>query len=268
MADTDTVLLTFEGGVATLTLNRPEALNAIDEPMAAAMQQAVARVAADAAVRCLVIRGAGAHFTAGGDVKTFVETVRTLPPADCAAAFEQLIRYVHGGVLQLRRLPIPIVAAVRGAVAGGGFSLMLAADLVIAAADARFTLAYCHIGTTPDGGSTWQLPRLIGLRRAAELVLLGDRFDAATAERLGLVNRVVAPEALDAEAAALAARLAAGPTLAHAKAKALLQHSFERDLAAQLDAETESFVASVLTRDFAEGVEAFAAKRPPRFEGK
>jgi 2-(1,2-epoxy-1,2-dihydrophenyl)acetyl-CoA isomerase len=167
----------------------------------------------------------------------------------------------------MRHMPKPIVAAVQGAAAGFGLSLVLAADLALAAADAVFTSGYIHLGTSPDGGMTATLPHIVGLKHAAELMLLGDRFDAERALALGLVNGVVPADALDAEAAALAARLAAGPTQAYARTKGLLQATMGDGFDAQLRRETESFAASAATEDFAEGVRAFLEKRRPVFTG-
>lgn len=267
MTEDAPILLTVEGTVATVTLNRPAARNALDEATARLLLDALLKVEQDDAVRVVVLRGAGEHFAAGGDVKTFARLLREEIPERRQAILEELVGVVHEGVLALRRMPKPVLASVRGATAGGGFSLMLAADLVLAAEDAVFTLAFCHIGTSPDGGSTWHLPRIVGLRRAFEIALLGDRFDVATAERLGLVNRVVPVAALEAETAALAARLAAGPTGAYARTKALLNAAFHTTLADQLAAEAGQFLGAAAGPEFAEGVTAFAEKRKPRFAG-
>ncbi|HEX8988425.1 MAG TPA: enoyl-CoA hydratase [Rhodocyclaceae bacterium] len=261
------VQLETAGGIATLTLNRPSALNALDHAMARALREATAHVEDDAAVRAVVVRGAGKHFMAGGDIKSFDAMLAT-PPRQRRADFEEIIGLVHETVTRLRRMDKPVVASVHGAVAGFGLSLMNACDLAIAAEDAYFTLAYCHLGTSPDGGATWGLPRLVGLRRAMEIALLGDRFAAARALELGLVNRIVPLGDLEAETSALARRLAAGPTAAYAKTKRLLNESFDRTLDAQLHAEQECFAASTLTEDFAEGVRAFIGKRKPEFRGR
>lgn len=262
----DTVLLDIDGGIATLTLNRPQAMNALDLAMSAALRDATEQVEHDAAVRVVVLRGAGAHFMAGGDIKWF-HGLLDAPAAERRSRFERLIAEVHGSVLRLRRMGKPVLASVQGAAAGFGLSLMNACDLAIAADDAYFTLAYCHLGTSPDGGATFGLPRLVGAKQAMEIALLGDRFDARRALELGLVNRVVPAADLAAETRKLAERLAAGPTAAYAKTKRLINESVNCTLTEQLQAEQDSFAASALTADFAEGVRAFVEKRKPRFSG-
>jgi len=262
----DSVLLDLDGAVATLTLNRPQALNALDLAMTDALRATTERVEGDPAIRAVVLRGAGNHFMAGGDIKWF-NTMLDIPAGERRARFERLISDVHGSILRLRRMGKPVIASVHGAVAGFGLSLMNACDLAIAADDAYFTLAYCHIATSPDGGATYALPRLVGLKQAMEIALLGDRFDARRALELGLVNRVVPAPELVVETRALAERLAAGPTAAYAKTKQLINESLNRTLPEQLLAEQDNFAASALTADFAEGVRAFVGKRKPRFTG-
>ena len=261
------VLYEVRDAVATLTLNRPQALNALDLAMIDALAEASARAAFDREVRAVVLRGAGEHFMAGGDLKWFREQL-ALPPAERQARFSRLIGAVHASIEQLKTMEKPVVASVQGAVAGFGLSLMMAADLALAADDAYFTLAYCRIGLSPDGGATWSLPRLVGLRRAMEIALLGDRFDAARAGELGLVNRIVPRAQLADETAALAARLAAGPTAALARTKALLNASFTQPLSAQLVGEQHAFAACGAEPDFAEGLAGFFEKRPANFSGR
>lgn len=251
-------------GVLTLTLNRPQQLNALNPDMIQGLREATARAELDDAVRVVVIRGAGDHFMAGGDLKWFRQQL-DIPAMERRPLFERTIAAVHASTLQIRRMDKPVLASVRGAAAGFGLSLALACDLVVAADDAYFTLAYCHIGLSPDGGATWFLPRLVGARRAAEIALLGERFDAKQAAEWGLINRVVPAANLDAETAKLARRLAAGPGQAIARTKRLLQASSTRTLAEQLAAEQESFAACACTDDFAEGLAGFLEKRPPRF---
>lgn len=261
------VLSATADAVATLTLNRPQALNALNRDLTLALRGAVFAAEADAAVRCVVIRG-GEHFMAGGDLKSFHERLQGhASAAQTRAEFETFIHEVHAIIISLRRMPKPVLASVSGAAAGFGMSLMMACDLVIAAANAYFTLAYVHVGTSPDGGSTFSLPRIVGAKKAMEIALLGERFDAATAERLGLVNRVVPAAQLETETAKLAARLAAGPTAAYGRTKALLNRSLGNPLEAQLQFEAECFSQSAAEPDFAEGVRAFVEKRKPRFRG-
>lgn len=256
------VLYEVQDAIATLTLNRPESLNALNLAMIDALREASARAAFDPAVRAVVVRGAGEHFMAGGDLKWFREQL-ALPPAERQAAFEQVIAAVHASVLSLKSMRKPVIAAVHGAVAGFGLSLMLAADLVLAADNAYFTLAYSNIALSPDGGATFSLPRQVGLKQAMEIALLGDRFDAARARELGLVNRVVAPDELAAETQKLARRLANGPAEALARTKALLNASLDNTLEAQLVAEQRSFAACGAHPDFAEGLAGFFEKRKP-----
>ena len=263
---TDSVLLEIHDAIATVTLNRPQSLNALNEELADGLAAAMARVETDDTVRCVVLRGAGDHFMAGGDLKAFHGRLQEGQEAR-RAHFHALIGRVHPSIASMRAMPKPVLVSLRGAAAGFGLSLALAADLAVAAEDAYFTLAYCLIGTSPDGGSSHHLPRLVGLRKAMEIALLGDRFDAAAAERLGIVNWVVPPDALDAETARIAGRLAGGATAALGRTKRLLNESFDKTLAAQLDAEREAFAACAATEDFAEGVGAFVEKRKPVFKG-
>lgn len=253
-------------GIATITLNRPKALNALDQPLSTALRDAVSRVERDDAVRAVVIQGTGGHFMAGGDIKTFLPTLR-----DSAAArrlfFERFIGEVHETITRIRRMEKPVVASVQGAVAGFGLSLMNSCDLAIAADNAYFAMAYRNIGASPDGGGTFSLPRIVGLKRAMEIALLSERFDARRALELGLVNRVVAAAELAEQTRSLAARLAAGPTRALGRTKRLLNTSLSNDLANQLLAEQDSFSTCSLDADFAAGLQAFIDKQEPRFTG-
>ncbi len=263
---TEPLLLEVTEGVATVTLNRPKSLNALSDDMVAALVEVMTRIEADAAVRCVVVRGAGDHFMAGGDIKGFHGRMNQTS-AERSAHFRAKIHRLHPAIAAMRRMPKPVIASLRGAAAGFGLSLALATDLAIASDDAFFTLAYCRIGTSPDGGSSYHLPRIVGLRKAMEIALLGDRFDAETALRLGLVNWVVPAADLEAETAKLAARLAGGPGRALGETKALLNASFDNTLEAQLALEAESFATCAGTDDFAEGVTAFVEKRSPKFTG-
>lgn len=250
-----------KSGIATITLNRPEVLNAIDVPTARALRDVVTELPAEA--RCIVLRGAGRAFAAGGDLARFAED---FDQADMIV--HALLDSLHAAVLGLMEHRAPVLASVQGAAAGAGLSLMTAADLVIAADNARFLVAYDRIGNAPDCGGTWQLPRLLGRRRANEFMLLSEQWDAATAERHGLINRVVPADQLAAETDQLAAKIAAGPTIAYATWKRLSNAAFEQPLAVQLEQERAAFAAGTRTEDFRAGVSAFLAKKPVTFTGK
>lgn len=260
MDDNPPLLLSREGAVAYLRFNRPQALNAIDAAMAAALLAASRQLAQDRGVRAVVLSGAGKGFMAGGDLAAM--------RADPQAIAGRIIEPLHEALKTLAALDAPLIAGVHGVVAGAGVSLMLAADFALAAEGTRFNLAYLNIGTSCDGGASFALPRLVGLRKALEIALLSEPFDAAEALRLSLVNRVVPAAALDAETRALAERLANGPTRAIGRVRRLMQGSYRADFAAQLDAEKEAFAASAASRDFDEGLAAFFEKRPPRFAGE
>jgi len=261
------VLAAREGAVTTITLNRPQALNSLNREVTLGLLQNLSSVESDETVRCVVLRG-GEHFMAGGDLKWFKALAEGKAPAENRVQFEGFIHEAHAIILTLRRMPKPVIASVRGAVAGFGMSLMMATDLAIAADNAYFTLAYTLIGVSPDGGSTFALPRIVGQKKAMEIALLGERFDATAAERLGLVNRVVPKERLDEETAKLAARLADGPTAVYARTKALLGGSLNASLESQLQREAEAFAQSASEPDFQEGLAAFIEKRKPRFTGR
>uniref|UniRef100_UPI0033412552 enoyl-CoA hydratase/isomerase family protein n=1 Tax=Castellaniella defragrans TaxID=75697 RepID=UPI0033412552 len=262
------VLLSIDAGagIGTITLNRPKALNALNRDLGMALQDAVCRVERDGTVRAVVIQGAGDHFMAGGDIRAFHEAL-----AETEAArrlyFERTITEVHDTITRIRRMDKPVVASVRGAVAGFGLSLMNSCDLVVAADDAYFTMAYRNIGTSPDGGGTYGLPRIVGTKRAMEIALLGERFDARRALELGLVNQVVPGSGLVDATRSLARRLAEGPTRALGRTKRLINESLGQTLADQLMAEQDAFSACSADADFAEGIRAFLEKRPPVFSG-
>lgn len=263
----NTILINSRGAVTEITLNRPQSLNALNDEMMQEFSLALQKVAHDPEVRCVLLKGAGASFMAGGDVKMFHQELGK-SAAELRERFQEFVGALHPLIEKLANLRVPLVAAVQGAVAGFGVSLTMLCDFVIAADDSYFTLAYIHLGTTPDGSSTWFLPRLVGLRRAKEIALLGERIPAAEAARLGLAYKVVPRASLDEEAAGFAAQLAAGPTHAYANTKALLHASFNRNLMEQMDAEVESFAECASGADFAEGVRSFVERRKPVFKGK
>lgn len=254
------LLLARDGAIATLTFNRPGALNALDVPMAQAFLAAVRSLAADASVRAVVMRGAGKAFVAGGDLPTL--------QADPVQGAANLLGPLNEAVLLLHGMNAPLIAQVHGAAAGGGLSLMLHADFVLAAEGTRFNLAYIKLGTSCDVGASWFLPRIVGLRHALEIALLGETLDAQEALRTGLINRVLPAGELDAAVQALAQRLAQGPTLAYGHMRRLMREGLHHDLGTQLTAEAEAFGLCARSADMPEGVAAFLDKRPPRFQGR
>ena len=263
------MIVEVKNSIAHVAFNRPNSLNALDEDLAQALSEIMEAIGQDHSVRCVVLFGSGDHFMAGGDVKSFHEKLKSEPDfTQRNEYFKTLIGTFHVGLTKMRTIPQPIIGKIRGAVAGAGVSLALACDLTIASEDAFFTLAYCHIGTSPDGGSTYSLPRVTSMKRAMEIALLGDRFNAKTAMEYGLVNWVVPGDNLDTEVDQLAERLAVGPSHAHAHTKKLLNQSLHSTLEEQLKAEQKAFADCSTTDDFAEGVAAFVEKRTPSFKGE
>ena len=260
-----TIIVERSDRVATLTLNRPSVRNALDFEMMDALVSNLATLATDESLRVIVLRGAGAHFMAGGDVRAFAQHI------DESAArrdeyFGRSIQRLNAAIEALHRMPHVVIAQVRGAVAGFGMSLLCACDLAVAADDAYFASAYRNLALTPDGGLTFALPRIVGLRKALEILLLSERFDATEALRLGLVNKVVPVDGLDRAVASWTASLAACPPLAVRNVKRLARQSLDRALSEQLNAEALSFAQCAATAEFAEGVRAFIEKRKPRFD--
>lgn len=250
-------------GIVTLTMNRPDVLNAIDVPLAHAMNTAVLALRGDARVRCVLLRGAGRAFVAGGDLSRFAEDFDKA--ADVA---DELLDALHPVAETLRAIDAPVIAAVHGAVAGAGLSLMCSCDLVVAAQGTRFLMAYDKVGAAPDFGGTYFLPRVLGMRRAAQLLFLSETLDADAALQAGLVNRVVPADQLESVAGEIASKIASGPTRAFGQYKRLADRSFESELHDQLEAERAAFKAATKTEDFREGVSAFLAKRPAVFRGR
>src|SRR5262245_40186485 len=259
----ETITLDTAGGVATVTLNRPDAFNALNLTLARELFSAVIELDEDPTVRCIVVTGAGKAFCGGGDVKDFADNLPRV-----GALIKELTTYIHGAVSRLVRTPKPVLTAVNGVAAGGGLSLAIAGDLVLAADSARFTMAYSRIAATPDGSSTYWLPRLIGLRRAVELFYTNRVLTAREAMEWGLVTRVVADAELREATVKLAEELAQGPTLAFGHGKRLFHASTTESLETQMELESQSIARSGHTEDFAEGVRAFVAKRAPAFKGR
>ena len=251
--------------IATLTLNRPERLNALGDTLREDLLDAVARAAADPNVGVLVITGAGRGFCSGGDVKSMSERGRTgeaPPPTEQFAPIRDRI------IVAMRDCLKPIIAAVNGAAAGAGMNLALACDMRIASSAAKFSQAFVKRGLHPDWGGTYFLPRVVGTAKACELIFTGDTIDAAQALELGIVNAVVAPEALLPETCKLARKIAAGPPVAIQLAKRAIYHNQEVDLRAALEFETFAQNVTKETEDAKEGVKAFVEKRAPVFHGR
>jgi 2-(1,2-epoxy-1,2-dihydrophenyl)acetyl-CoA isomerase len=258
--DYTTIAVEVRDGVAEITLNRPEAANALNAEMAGELHDAVLRCDADDAVRAVLITGSGRFFCAGGDLKSFAAQGDELP-----RHLKQVTADFHAAVSRLNRMDAPVVIAVNGVAAGAGFSFALAGDLAVAAESARFTMAYTRAGLTPDGSSTYFLPRLVGLRRAKELTLTNRTLTAAEALGWGLVNQVVPDAELAETARALARELAGGATLALGAAKRLLDGGLNATLETAMEDEAQAISAMARTADGREGIAAFLEKRPPAF---
>jgi 2-(1,2-epoxy-1,2-dihydrophenyl)acetyl-CoA isomerase len=248
--------------VATITLNRPGARNALDIVMRRELIAALDEVEADVAARVLILTGAGGHFCAGGDVKTMREKRHT------AAEGRARVELLNAMVRRLVDCPKPTIAMVDGYAVGAGSNLALCCDLIVASDRAKFGELFWKIGLVPDGGGTWLLPRVVGLARAKELIFTADVIDAAEALRIGLVNRVVPVAELEAATRALAEKIAAGPPAVLKMAKHMVNRAATSDLAAALDLEAFSQGLAIASEDHQEGLRAFFEKRPPRFTGR
>jgi len=255
------LLLSIAGAVATITLNRPSAGNTIDLPLAQALVQAAIRCDNDPALRCVVLTGAGKLFCGGGDLASFAAAGEQV-----SAFLSELAGTLHMAVSRLMRMNKPLLVLVNGPAAGAGLSLALAGDIVLAARSAHFTAAYGAVGLTPDGGMSWLLPRLVGMRKAQEMILTNVRVGADEGERIGLVTRAVDDTALADEGARQAALLAASATGAIGRARALLLESYGGSFEGHLERETRSIAASGGTDECREGVGAFLARRKPDFQ--
>lgn len=249
-----------EGGIVTVTLDRPDRKNAITDRMLAELLELFGRLPDDPSARCVVITGSGDAFCSGWDLGDRGE----VSDANGVTRMHRL----HRLPAALHALPQPTIARIAGVAAGAGLNLALGCDLTLASTDARFAEIFTRRGLSTDFGGAWLLPRLVGLHRAKEMAFFGDVLSAADAERLGLVNRVVAPDELDALVADWAGRLAEGPPIALAQVKRLMNRSFETSFQATLDAESTIQAHAFTTADTAEAMGAFFEKRPPRFEGR
>ncbi len=261
---TDSVLVAQEDGVRTVTLNRPEALNALTIESMGDLALSLEAAGADPTVRVVILTGAGAAFSAGGDLK-FLQEIPAMPPARVKevvyGTFQRVTRALRG-------MPKPVIAAVNGAAVGAGCEIAVAADFRIAAEQARFGEVWIKLGCVPALGGMYLLPRIVGLAKATELILTGEIIDAREALRIGLVNRVVPHAELGEAARALALSLANGPAKAIALAKAALNRGLDSTLWAELESTVQAQLQCFETKDFAEGVRALVERRPPRFTGQ
>jgi 2-(1,2-epoxy-1,2-dihydrophenyl)acetyl-CoA isomerase len=259
------LIVDVDGGVATVRMNNPERLNALSAIMTGELVRTLQQMAEDESIRAILLTGEGRAFSAGADLSALQEPYLTgqrpkLSPI-LKEGYNQLIPL-------LAQTPKPVIAAINGVVAGAGVSLMLACDFRIASDAASFTMAFVKIGLIPDAGSTYLLPRTVGMAKALELALLSDRLDANAAQEAGLVNRVVPAESLMQEAHALAARLAELPTVAIGLTKRIFNESSRLTLDRAMDREAEVQDEAAATEDHIEGVLAFLQKRPPQFKGR
>jgi 2-(1,2-epoxy-1,2-dihydrophenyl)acetyl-CoA isomerase len=264
MMDQPEVLFEFRDSIAVITLNRPAGLNTLTATLARELSDLLTKLRESP--RAMIVTGAGRAFSAGGDMHD-MQTIASREGRS-EAFFDAPLRSLHECVLLIRQAPYPVIAAVNGVASGGGCNLALSCDIVIAADSARFNQAFVKIGLAPDCGGTFLLPRLVGLKRAAELLMTGDFVEAKQAAEMGMINRVVPDRELMDVARGLARRLASGPARSLKAIKELLNTSAANSYAAQLDLERAAQLKLGLTRDFQEGVAAFLAKRPPQFTGQ
>lgn len=259
----DTVLLDISEHIATLTLNRPEKLNALNGELMEALVPIIEGLAEDKETRCVVITGAGRGFCAGGDLAgmTSGETMPVESPVASLRRLEETSRLLH-------EMPKPTIAMVNGPAAGAGLSIALACDIRIAGESARFGTAFARVGFSGDFGGTWMLQRLVGPAKARELYFTGELIDAREAERIGLVNRTVPDDQLASETRTLAERIAKGPPIALARMKQNMNLGLVSDYSALLDAEAEGMIMTGTTEDNREAIKAFLEKRPPTFHGR
>ncbi len=258
----ETLLYGVEDGVATVTFNRPDSANAMGPEMAREFNQVSLEIEGDRNIRAVVLTGSGKMFCAGGDLGAFAaagEQARSL--------ILQMTGDLHLGISRLSRNAAPVIGAINGTAAGAGFSIVMLCDLAISAASAVYTMAYTNAGLSPDGSSTYFMPRKIGDRRTRELMLTNRVLKADEALQWGVVNQVVADDEVLAEATALAKKLANGPTQAFGEVKALLNSSFDQSLETQMELEARAIAKLIASADGQEGLDAFLNKRKPEFKG-
>lgn len=258
-----TLLFDVKDHVVHITLNRPESLNAINLEWSRDLMHAILQCDEDPAVRAVVISGAGNHFCAGGDLKSFISQGKDLP-----LHIKEVTTYLHAAVSRMRRMDAPVIAAVHGYAVGAGMSLALACDIVLASHSSRFSVAYTRVGLTPDGSMSYFLPRTVGLKKALELTLTNRMLTAQEAFDLGIVTRVVPGEELLSQANQLALQLASGPIRSFGAAKRLMQTGWNETLETQMEYESQVISNITRTADTQEGIYAFIEKRTPKYKGE
>lgn len=258
----ETLLFSLERNIATITFNRPQASNSFNKTMADELEHLTTQVSLDKSIRAVCLTGANDLFMPGGDIKFFHNELDKMP-----LGVMKIVRTLNASILNLMFMPKPVVACVFGSVAGAGMSLMMACDLVIAEEQTKFTMAYSGIGITPDGGASFNLPRLVGPKKAMQWLLLSDVFNAQTALESGLINWVVSKDKLQTETDKLLQRLANGPTQTYASIKKLVNESMHNSLQTQLENEGKAFEMCSASQDFRSGVKSFLSKSRPEFQG-
>jgi len=260
---TGTLLFSVSNGIATISFNRPAAMNSYNKEMGEELEEITEQVKTDASIRAVLLNGAGPLFMAGGDIQFFHDGLDKMP-----SGVMKIVRTLNASILNLMHMPKPVLASVHGSCAGVGMSFIMACDLVIAAENTKFTMAYSGIGIVPDGGAGFNLPRIVGPKKALEWIFFPDLFDARTAELHGLVNWVVPQDKLAAETQIILNRLAHGPTQSYAHAKRLVNESWQCGIETHLEREGRAFEACSVTADFRAGVTGFLNKKKPEFIGK
>jgi len=259
----ETITLRKEEGIAHLTLNRPNVLNALNSTIIVELNSALDDLGNDNAVKVVILTGAGRAFCVGGDIQSFLAVEMSI------LARRDFIAKAGNIAFKMINLEKPIIAAVNGDAVGGGIGIVLACDIVIASEKARFGAVFSKVGLVPDTGTTYTLPRIVGQSKAKELCWTGEIFDAAEAQRLGIVSKVVPPEQLESTVGELAKKLASGPTIVTGFTKMIMNKGLALgDMAATIEYEAEAQAICFQTEDLKEGIQAFAEKRPPKFKGR
>lgn len=258
-----TLNFSINNHIATITFNRPAAMNCFDQTMGNELELITEEVRLNPSIKAVLLNGEGALFMAGGDIRFFHDILDKMP-----AGVMKIVRTLNASIINLMRMPKPVLASVHGSVAGVGISFMLACDLVIAAEDTKFTLAYSGIGISPDGGASYNLPRIVGPKKAMEWLLLSDKFDAQTALTHGLINWTVPSQKLNEETQKILTRLVNGPTQSLARIKKLVNENWQNSLESHLEKEGHAFEDCSKTTDFKIGVTSFLKKQRAEFVGE